>query len=252
MSGLKRLRAAHSTGVDPSKTRTPGRHPWRSRPVQAAAVLGVIVTLAGCSGATSTQAGASGTATPSGPTTSFAPSGPATSAAAPPASNAPDPNAPEVNAAGDIPDNQVFVPFTVPNGTFVVSVPQGWARSPDGAATVFTDKFNSVRVEAAPRPAAPDVATARSQEVPQLQASVPGFALGDVRTVQRSAGPAVLITYEANSALDAVTGKTVRESVERYTFWHNGQQAVLTLSGPKGADNVDPWRTVTDSLRWLR
>ncbi|MDT7564604.1 MAG: hypothetical protein QOG76_3228, partial [Pseudonocardiales bacterium] len=24
----------------------------------------------------------------------------------------------------------------------------------------------------------------------------------------------------------------------------------LTLSGPKGADNVDPWRKVTDSLRW--
>jgi hypothetical protein len=26
----------------------------------------------------------------------------------------------------------------------------------------------------------------------------------------------------------------------------------LTLSGPKDADNVDPWRLVTDSLRWLR
>jgi hypothetical protein len=26
----------------------------------------------------------------------------------------------------------------------------------------------------------------------------------------------------------------------------------VTLSGPAGADNVDPWRTVTDSFRWLR
>jgi len=25
---------------------------------------------------------------------------------------------------------------------------------------------------------------------------------------------------------------------------------VLTLSGPVGADNVDPWRIVTDSLAW--
>jgi hypothetical protein len=25
---------------------------------------------------------------------------------------------------------------------------------------------------------------------------------------------------------------------------------VLTLSGPKGADNVDPWRIVSDSLKW--
>jgi hypothetical protein len=24
----------------------------------------------------------------------------------------------------------------------------------------------------------------------------------------------------------------------------------LTLSAPVGSDNVDPWRTVTDSFRW--
>ena len=164
--------------------------------------------------------------------------------------SAPDPNAPEVNAAGDIPDNQVFVPFTTPDGAVVVSVPQGWAQSSDGPATVFTDKFNSVRVEDAPRPAAADVTSARAEDVPQLQASVPGFTLGDVHMVRRTAGAAVLITYEADSAPNPVTGKVVREAVERYTFWHDGQEAVLTLSGPKGADNVDPWRIVTDSLRW--
>jgi hypothetical protein len=38
--------------------------------------------------------------------------------------------------------------------------------------------------------------------------------------------------------------------VERYVFFHKGKDVVLTLSGPKGADNVDPWRIVTDSLRW--
>jgi hypothetical protein len=55
----------------------------------------------------------------------------------------------------------VFVPFTRPDGAVVVSVPQGWARSSDGPATVFTDKFNSVRVEDAPRPSAADVASSR-------------------------------------------------------------------------------------------
>ena len=45
---------------------------------------------------------------------------------------------------------------------------------------------------------------------------------------------------------------TVAEAVERYTFWSSGVEAVLTLAGPKGADNVDPWRTVSDSLRWQR
>ena len=80
--------------------------------------------------------------------------------------SAPDPNAPEVNAAGDIPDNQVFVPFTAPDGAVVMSIPQGWARSSDGPATVFTDKFNSVRVEDAPRPSAADVTSSRAEDVP--------------------------------------------------------------------------------------
>jgi hypothetical protein len=188
------------------------------------------------------------------PSTWAAPAGAASSALDPntPDPTTPDPNTPEVNPAGDIPDNQVFVPFTAPDGGVEVSVPQGWAQSSDGPATVFTDKYNSVRVEATPRSAAPDVAGARSQDVPQLQAAVPGFTLGDVRTVQRAAGPAVLITYDADSPPNPVTGKGVRETVERYAFWHAGDQVVLTLSGPRGADNVDPWRTVTDSLRWQR
>jgi hypothetical protein len=49
-----------------------------------------------------------------------------------------------------------------------------------------------------------------------------------------------------------VTGKSVTDAVERYTFTKGTNIAVLTLSGPQGADNVDPWRIVTDSLRWTR
>jgi hypothetical protein len=39
--------------------------------------------------------------------------------------------------------------------------------------------------------------------------------------------------------------------VERYVFVHKGTAVVLTLSGAKGADNVDPWKTVSNSLTWL-
>jgi len=142
------------------------------------------------------------------------------------------------------------VPYPSAGGSFVVRVPQGWAQSAAGSAVVFTDKFNSVRIESAPRSQAPDVPSARAQEIPQLQSSVPGFQAGQVTMVQRSAGPAVLITYQANSAPNAVTGKSVTEAVERYEFWRGGQEVVLTLSAPQGADNVDPWRMVTDSFRW--
>jgi len=68
--------------------------------------------------------------------------------------------------------------------------------------------------------------------------------------VTRNAGPAVLIVYRANSPADPVTGKTVRQDVERYEFWHAGKLAVVTLSSPQGSDNVDPWRKVTDSFAW--
>lgn len=205
----------------------------------------LVIAAAGCAGGP-----AGSTATPASTVASTAPT-PSVGASAPPtAADATPAGAPEINPAGDIPDNQVFVPFTSPDNALVVSVPEGWARSGDGIATMFTDKFNSVRIEVAPRATAADVASARATDVPQLQASVPGFALHDVRSVERKGGTAVLITYDADSAVNPVTGKGVRESVERYAFWQGGRQAVLTLAGPTGADNVDPWRIVSDSLRW--
>jgi hypothetical protein len=58
------------------------------------------------------------------------------------------------------------------------------------------------------------------------------------------------MTYQAKATPNAVTGKAGTDAVERYVFFHNGKRIVLTLSGPKGADNVDPWKIVTDSVRW--
>jgi hypothetical protein len=234
-----------------------GRQPGPGGRVRArpARVLRVITATAGVLVATACGQVSTVPPAPTGSSSSVpAPSAAAaaaSSAVAPAAAaSAPNPNAPEVNAAGDIPDNQVFVPFTPPATTFSVSVPQGWARSGDSEATTFTDKFNSVRIEARPLSAAPSVASVQAEDVPGLQGSVPGFAVGDVREVTRSSGPAVLLTYIATSPPNAVTGKSVTEAVERYAFWRGGEEVLLTLSGPQGADNVDPWRKISDSLRW--
>jgi hypothetical protein len=161
------------------------------------------------------------------------------------AAPAPNPTTPEENAAGDIPDNQVFVPYVPADHAFTVNVPEGWARTNDGTAVVFTDKLNTVRIETAARAAAPTVRSVTTDELPN-------HPHGKVTTVQRAAGDAILLTYERTSTPDPVTGKTRVESVEQYDFWRSGRAVVLVLSGPKGADNVDPWRTVTDSLRWPR
>lgn len=191
----------------------------------ALATVGMVLAAAGCASSTPSTAGAG---------TGAATSAPAT----------------ETNPAGDIPDSQVYVPFTPPSGRFTVSVPEGWARSDQGGAITFTDKLNSVRIETVSAATAPTVSSAKASEVPAIRASAQGFVAGDVTTVTRKAGDAVLIKYTAMSAADPVTGKSVKDAVERYEFWKGGDEVVLTLSGPVGADNVDPWKTVTDSFSW--
>jgi len=157
---------------------------------------------------------------------------------------------PEVNPPGDIPDNQAFVTFTPPSGGYSVQVPEGWARTDGPHGVSFTDKFNTVRIELEPTASAPTVASATSTEVPAITAVARCYEPGKVTTVVRKGGTAVLITYQADAAPDPVTGKVVRDDVERYEFWRGGTEAVVTLSGAAGSDNVDPWRLVTDSFTW--
>ncbi|MFF3861346.1 hypothetical protein [Streptomyces sp. NPDC002209] len=170
-------------------------------------------------------------------------------AAAPPAATAPAPV--ESNPAGDIPDNQAYVAYRYDRGGFTVKVPEGWSRTDaaDGGVS-FTDKLNRIEIVSAPATAAPTPRDVTAAVVPALRGQVRGFTEGKVSTVSRPAGQAVVLTYQGDGPADSVTGKVVRDSFERYAFFKDGRQAVLTLSGPVGADNVDPWRTVTDSLRW--
>jgi hypothetical protein len=165
-------------------------------------------------------------------------------------SAAANPNAPEKSPAGDIPDNQVYVPYKLAGGHFSVKVPEGWAQTKSAGAVTFADKLNSVRMESAPASSALTVAVAQNVEVPKLKQTIPGFTGAKVSTVKRPAGTAVHITYLASSKPDPVTGKSTTDAVERYVFFHNGRLATLTLTGAKSADNVDPWRIVSSSLRW--
>jgi len=160
-----------------------------------------------------------------------------------------DPNAPEVVEPGDIPDNQVFVPFTWPDGGVTVDVPEGWARTTSGQQITFTDKYNSITIAKSTAASPPTVESVTSTGLSDVS-SDPTFALTDVKPVSRKGGDGILARYEIASAPNAVTGKKAQLAVERYVFAHNGEQVALTLSGAKGADNVDPWRIVSDLLTW--
>jgi hypothetical protein len=161
------------------------------------------------------------------------------------ASSPVNPNATEAPAAGDIPDNQAYVAATPPGGGFSVKVPEGWSRTTTGGAVTFTDKLNSITMESRPAPADPKAA-----ELARIRREFKGVTGVGVSTVKRTAGPATRIAFLAQGKPDAVTGKAATLAIERYVFVHRGQEVVLTLSGGKGADNVDPWKIVTDSLRF--
>jgi hypothetical protein len=143
----------------------------------------------------------------------------------------------------------VFIPFTSADGKYVVRVPEGWARTENSGGVTFTDKYNSIMIQASPAATAPSVESVKSAGLADVSAD-PTFALQAVGPVHRKAGDGILATFEIGSAPNKVTGKKALLSVERYVFFHNGQTVVLTLSGAKGADNVDPWKTVSDSLTW--
>jgi len=212
----------------------------RARVLVATGAAVLAIAAAGCG---SSSAG-------SAPSSTGVTTGRATPAAT--TASAANPTAPEVNPAGDIPDNQAYVRYRVPAAGYSVKVPEGWARTARGGAVTFTDKLNAIRLEWTRGAGAPTVARVTARDLPVLARSVPGYRAGAVTSVTRSAGTAVRVTYLADSPADSVTGTSHTDAVERYVFAHGARGAVLTLSGPKGADNVDPWMTVTDSLTWTR
>lgn len=160
-----------------------------------------------------------------------------------------DPNAPEVVEPGDIPDDQVFILFTPADGVYSVKVPEGWARTEADGVVTFTDNYNSIALQSTVAAEAPTVASVTANGLADV-ASDPTFTLTDVKPVTRKSGTGVLATYEIGSPPNPVTGKKALLAVERYVFFHNGTVVTMTLSGAKGADNVDPWRIVSDSLTW--
>ena len=156
----------------------------------------------------------------------------------------------EYSPPGDIPDDQVFVDYTDTSGRVTIKVPEGWSQSDTANGVSFTDKLNTIQLEVMDASGQPTEETVKNTDLPQLQGSLSNFSGGEVSSVDRAGTTAILATYEADGPKDDVTGKTVTDAFERYVYFKDGVEAVLTLSGPTGADNVDPWRLVSDSLSW--
>jgi hypothetical protein len=202
------------------------------------AVLGVLA--AGCSGSSTHLAAPSATTAPSSTST---PAGPA------PGSGAQTPVAAESNPPGDIPDNVAYIAFVSASGHYTFTHPEGWAETQHGTSVLLTDKLNGITADLGSATAPPTVASARQTDVPALQKSQAAFELRSVTAVTVPGGTGVHIVYRRNSAPDAVTGRQYRDEVERYELVSGGHEVVLEMFGPVGADNVDAYRTMVQSLR---
>jgi hypothetical protein len=145
-------------------------------------------------------------------------------------------------SAGDIPDNQVFVRFSGPS--FSLKVPEGWARSTAHGATTFRDKNNIVRV-VVQTGAPPTVASMTAELARDTKATVHT----QPHAIRLGGSAAVAATYTTRSAANAVTGKSVTLTVDRYELGANGKRAVVDLGTPVGVDNVDAYRLMIESLR---
>jgi len=152
----------------------------------------------------------------------------------------------EKNPPGDIPDDQVFVPYTSSVNGYSLKVPEGWARSEKGSDVQFIDKFDGVAVivdAAATPPTMKDVLT-------RLGKAEKGFKVVSTKEIRLPAGSVLLVKYESDSETNPVTNKKIRLEDEAYAFYKNGKMAILIVWAPVGADNADQWKLISESFRW--
>lgn len=160
------------------------------------------------------------------------------------------PVAPEVNPIGDIPDNQVFVTYLAASGGYGIRVPEGWARTTSGTDVSFVDKYDGVSVAITKMAPASSLEQVGNEQAATLKNSGKAVQIKRITNTKIVSGPALLLTYESNSAPDPVTNKEVRLENNRYLISKNGQLAAVTLWAPLGADNVDQWNLIANSFGW--
>jgi hypothetical protein len=185
-------------------------------PVWIAAGMVALVVLAGCG--TSSSGGSSPTATPAAK-----------------------------RAGGDIPDTAVYL--TYQGNGYSLKYVEGWGIQIGSGGTVsINDKDSSETVAFR---SGGSVATTAATDIAHLRQTVPSFQLVSRTTVKLAPGMAVHAQYRSLSPSDPVTGKRVAILVDRYYIPGPKKLAILTLATPVGVDNIDAFRLIAQSFRWV-
>jgi hypothetical protein len=207
------------------------------------------VLATGC-GSSSTPHASSTAASTAPASTASTPTTPTTASTTNPAAG-PGALSAEANSAatGDIPDNQVFLVFTNRRAGYAMKYPEGWTQAGPARRITFSDKNNLVRVVIA-HGSKPTVASV-TRQLQALKHSTPSLSFTSPRPISLPAGPAIAVTYLTHSAPNPVTGKRVTLAVNRYVVARGNRVATVDLGTPKGVDNVDAYRMMIHSFRWL-
>ena len=149
---------------------------------------------------------------------------------------------------GDIPDNAVFLTYHAANPAFSIQYVEGWQVTPQPDGVVIRDKDSSetVLIVGAQTDVARYVA---STDLPALNTQ-PGFSLVKQDTVAVGGSKYVHLAYIVTSPPDAVTGKQLPLTVDRYYVPGSGGPAIVILATPSGVDNVDAFRQMIESFKW--
>jgi hypothetical protein len=151
-------------------------------------------------------------------------------------------------AAGDIPDNQVFLAFGNAAAGYSIRYPEGWLQRGHGQNVTFQDKNNRIRIVVSNGPAF--TAASVRANIAALKSTNASFRATSPAPIALPAGPAFKVSYSTESAPDPVTNKRVTLAVDRYYVSKGGKRAIVDLGAPKGVDNVDAFRMISRSFRW--
>ena len=155
--------------------------------------------------------------------------------------------APERNPPGDISDSQVFISYAGPG--FSMQVPEGWSRNDLVGGATFSDKYNLIEASIADAPVAPTIESAKLDEAAAMSASGHAVEISGIKSVKLDGGQAIRIDYHSNSEPNDVTGKQIRLERVRYLYYKGGKMVRLDMAAPAGADNVDQWLVMANSVK---
>jgi hypothetical protein len=151
-------------------------------------------------------------------------------------------------AAGDIPDNQVFLTFRNGAEGYAIKYPEGWAQRGSAGRVMFQDKNNLVRIEIVKESVATVAGT--TAEIARLRRQTPSLHFDRPTRTTVGGKPVVKVVYSTESAPNPVTGKRVKLVVDRYYVAGAGKHAVVDLGTPQGVDNVDAYKLMIESFQW--